>query len=89
MNEKQLLTLKNQAKQLKENFNLTDFEALQIALKWEQNETLTYGLIDHMGSPYLSSLDNISRFVEEDLARSGDALEEHLPQIIEAIKDNY
>lgn len=89
MNENQISNLKKQVAKLKENFNLTDFEALQIAVKLEQNETLTYGLIDHMGSPYLSSLDNISRFVEEDLAHAGDVLEEHLPQIIEAIKDNY
>lgn len=86
MTENQISDLKKQVAQLKENFTLTDFEALQIAVKWEQNENLSFALISDGGEPYLSALNSS---VEDSLPILADLLSDYLRKTKEEANDDF
>lgn len=86
MNENQISNLKKQVAQLKENFTLTDFEALQIALKWELNENLSFALTTDEGEPYLSA---INSSVEDSLPILTDLLADYLRKTKEEANDDF
>lgn len=86
MTENQISNLKKQVAQLKENFTLTDFEALQIAMKWEMNENLSFALISDGGEPYLSALNSS---VEDSLPILTDLLADYLRKSKEEANDDF
>lgn len=86
MTETQISNLKKQVAKLKENFNLTDFEALQIAMKWELNENLSFALTTDEGEPYLSA---INSSVEDSLPILTDLLADYLRKTKEEANDDF
>lgn len=86
MTENQISNLKKQVAKLKENFTLTDYEALQIAMKWEQNENLSFALISDGGEPYLSALNSS---VEDSLPILTDLLADYVHKTKEEPNDDF
>lgn len=86
MTENQITDLKKQVAKLKENFNLTDFEALQIAVKWELNENLSFALISDEGEPYLSALNSS---IEDSLPILTDLLADYVRKTKEEANDDF
>lgn len=86
MNENQITNLKKQVAKLKENFTLTDYEALQIALKWELNENLSFALTTDEGEPYFSALNSS---VEDSLPILTDLLADYLRKSKEEANDDF